>query len=75
MPPAMLSLLDKIGGPRRATILLVGLAAAVGVFGLARWASAPTWIPAFAGDADQEVRFLSGNNREVILGLGPRMTP
>lgn len=48
MPPAVLSLLDKIGGPRRATILLVGLAAAFGVFGLARWASAPTWIPAFA---------------------------
>lgn len=48
MPPAVLSLLDKIGGPRRATILVVGLAAAVGVFGLARWASAPTWIPAFA---------------------------
>ena len=48
MPPALLSLLDKVGGPRRATILLVGLAAAVGVFGLARWASAPTWVPAFA---------------------------
>ncbi len=48
MPPALLSLLDKVGGPRRATILLVGLAAAVGVFGLARWASAPSWVPAFA---------------------------
>ena len=31
---------------------------------------AQDWIPAFAGDADQEVRFLSGNNREVIPGLG-----
>lgn len=48
MPPALLSLLDKVGGPRRASILLIGLAAAVGVFGLARWASAPTWVPAFA---------------------------
>jgi flagellar M-ring protein FliF len=48
MPPALLDLLDRVGGPRRATILVVGLAAAVGVFGLARWASAPTWIPAFA---------------------------
>ncbi len=48
MPPALLALLDRLGGPRRATILVVGLAAAVGVFGLARWASAPTWIPAFA---------------------------
>ncbi len=47
MPPALLSLLDRIGGPRRATILIVGLAAALGVFGLARWASAPAWVPAF----------------------------
>ncbi len=48
MPPALLALFDRVGGPRRATILLIGLGAAFGVFGLARWASAPTWVPAFA---------------------------
>lgn len=48
MPPALLALLDRVGGPRRATILVIGLAAAAGVFGLARWAAAPTWVPAFA---------------------------
>ncbi|MCL4214684.1 MAG: flagellar M-ring protein FliF [Gemmatimonadales bacterium] len=47
MPPGLLSIFDRVGGIRRAIILLVGLSAAVGVFGLARWASAPGWVPAF----------------------------
>jgi flagellar M-ring protein FliF len=42
-------LLDRIGGPRRAAILLVGLATAGLIFGLSRWATAPVWVPAFAG--------------------------
>lgn len=74
MPPALLSLLDKIGGPRRATILLVGLSAAVGVFGLARWASAPTWIPAFAdvpiGDVGPLTDRLTQAGVEFKLGSG-----
>lgn len=74
MPPALLSLLDKIGGPRRATILLVGLAAAVGVFGLARWASAPTWVPAFAdvpiGDVGPLTDRLTQAGVEFKLGSG-----
>ena len=74
MPPALLSLFDKIGGPRRATILLVGLAAAVGVFGLARWASAPTWIPAFAdvpiGDVGPLTDRLTQAGVEFKLGSG-----
>lgn len=44
MPPALLELFDKIGGPRRAMILAVGFAAAIGVFGLARWLNAPEWV-------------------------------
>jgi flagellar M-ring protein FliF len=39
---------DRVGGTKRAMILLVGLGAAALIFGLARWASAPTWVPAFA---------------------------
>lgn len=44
MPPALLELFDKVGGPRRAMILAVGFAAAIGVFGLARWLNAPEWV-------------------------------
>ena len=42
-------LLDKVGGPRRAMILVVGLAAAGLIFAVAQWAGAPTWVPAFTG--------------------------
>ncbi|MBX7120450.1 MAG: flagellar M-ring protein FliF, partial [Gemmatimonadaceae bacterium] len=55
MPPALLSLFDRVGGPRRALILLVGLAAAAGLFGLARWAGAPAWVPAFSDVALSDV--------------------
>ncbi len=48
MPPALLELFDKIGGPRRALILAVGFSAALGVFGLARWLNAPSWVSALA---------------------------
>ncbi|MDB4878214.1 MAG: flagellar M-ring protein FliF [Gemmatimonadetes bacterium] len=49
MPDSLSSLLDRIGGPRRALILVVGLAAAGLIFAVAQWASAPTWVPAFTG--------------------------
>ena len=39
---------DRLGGPRRALILLVGLLAAGLVFGVSRWATAPTFVPVFA---------------------------
>jgi len=48
LSPAFQPLLDRVGGPRRAAILLVGLLAAGLVFGISRWATAPTWVPAFA---------------------------
>ena len=41
--------LDRIGGPRRALILLVGIVAAGLIFAVAQWASAPTWVPAYVG--------------------------
>lgn len=41
-------LLDRIGGPRRAFILVVGIAAAGLVFVVAQWAGAPTWVPALS---------------------------
>jgi flagellar M-ring protein FliF len=42
-------LLERIGGPRRAAILLVGLVTAGLIFGVSRWATAPVWVPAFVG--------------------------
>ncbi len=47
--PDFSSLLDKLGGPRRAMILAVGVVAAGLIFAIAQWASAPTWVPAFTG--------------------------
>src|SRR4051812_2134323 len=42
-------LLARIGGPRRALILVIGVGAAALIFGVTRWASQPQWVPAFAG--------------------------
>lgn len=39
---------EKVGGPRRALILLVGLLTAGLIFGVSRWATAPAWVPAFS---------------------------
>src|ERR1700760_1311152 len=43
-----MQLLERFGGPRRAMIIIVGLGAAALIFGVAQWASAPTWVPAFS---------------------------
>src|ERR1051325_9880266 len=43
------ALFDKIGGPRLAMMLVVGVAAAGLIFTVAQWAGAPTWVPAFTG--------------------------
>lgn len=41
-------LLDRLGGPRRALILVVGIGAAALVFAISQWAGAPTWVPALS---------------------------
>jgi flagellar M-ring protein FliF len=43
------SLLDRIGGAKRAMILVIGIAAAGLIFAVAQWAAAPTWVPAYVG--------------------------
>ena len=51
LPPPLQPLapvVDRVGGPRRALILLVGLATAALIFGVSRWATQPTWVPAFS---------------------------
>jgi len=47
VPPLIQDLLDKIGGPRRAGIIGVGLLAAAFIFAISRWATAPEWVPAY----------------------------
>lgn len=47
--PDFSTLLSRFGGPRRALILAVGVAAAALIFFIAEWAAAPTWVPAFTG--------------------------
>src|SRR4051812_31420368 len=42
-------LVDRLGGARRAMVLVVGVAAAGLIFFIAQWAGAPTWVPAFTG--------------------------
>lgn len=42
-------LIERIGGRQRALFLAVGLGAALVIFGLSRWATAPTYVPAFTG--------------------------
>jgi flagellar M-ring protein FliF len=49
MPPVLESLIERLGGQRRAMLVGVGVAAALLIFGLSRWATAPTWVPLFTG--------------------------
>jgi flagellar M-ring protein FliF len=44
--PDFSSLLEKLGGGRRAMVIIVGVAAAALIFAIAQWAGAPTWVPA-----------------------------
>jgi flagellar M-ring protein FliF len=44
--PDFSSLLEKLGGGRRAMILIIGIAAAGLIFAISQWAGAPTWVPA-----------------------------
>ena len=49
MSDPVTSLLDRIGGAKRAMIVVVGIAAAGLIFAVAQWAGTPTWVPAFPG--------------------------
>ncbi|MHB1223547.1 MAG: flagellar basal-body MS-ring/collar protein FliF [Gemmatimonadaceae bacterium] len=49
MPTFLQPYVERIGGPRRALIALVGLATVVLILGVSRWASAPVYVPAFSG--------------------------
>jgi flagellar M-ring protein FliF len=55
MPTALQPYIDRLGGQRRALMIGVGLVAALLIFGLSRWATAPTWVPLFSGVALETV--------------------
>jgi flagellar M-ring protein FliF len=48
-PPVVQEWMGRVGGPRRALLLAVGLGAAVLIFAFSRWATAPDWVPLFSG--------------------------
>ncbi|HTE45819.1 MAG TPA: flagellar basal-body MS-ring/collar protein FliF [Gemmatimonadaceae bacterium] len=52
-------LFDRVGGSRRAFIIVVGVAAAGLIFVVAQWAAAPTWVPAFVGVPLESVTAMS----------------
>src|SRR6185436_812283 len=55
MSDALTSLFDRIGGAKRAMILIVGIAAAGLIFAVSQWAGAPTWVPLQVGIALESV--------------------
>lgn len=50
MPP-LSSLVDRLGSDRRLLVAVVGIALVVAALGVARWATAPAWVPAVANVA------------------------
>lgn len=55
MPTFLQPYVERIGGPRRALIALVGLVTVALILGVSRWATAPAYVPAFTGLALEEV--------------------
>ena len=55
MPTFLQPYVERVGGPRRALIVVVGAATALLIFFLSRWASAPAFVPAFSGLPLEEV--------------------
>ena len=47
--PTLEQLLERIGGLRRAVILLAGIVLVAAILGLSHWATRPTWVPVFSG--------------------------
>ena len=48
MPPFVQSMFGRVGDPRRVAIIGVGIVVTALVFGVSRWATAPTMVPLFA---------------------------
>src|SRR5690606_37942210 len=55
MPAVAQEWVDRAGGPRRVGILAVGVASVLIILGLARWATAPTWVPLYSNLALEDV--------------------
>ena len=66
MPPFLAPLVDRVGGPRKALIVVVGLATALLILGVSRWAAAPAWVPAFSNLPLEDVGALA----EKLTGAG-----
>jgi flagellar M-ring protein FliF len=49
-------LFARVGGPRQAAIIAVGVAVTALVFGVSRWATRPTMVPLFADIPVEQVK-------------------
>src|SRR5690606_41432539 len=47
--PTLEQVLERIGGLRRAVILLTGVLLVALILGVSHWATRPTWVPVFTG--------------------------
>lgn len=47
VPPQAQQLIEKVGGPRRAGIIGVGVVSVLLILAVARWATAPSWVPVY----------------------------
>jgi flagellar M-ring protein FliF len=47
--PTLEQLIDRVGGLRRAVILMAGVLMVAAILGLSHWATRPSWVPVFTG--------------------------
>ena len=55
LPPPARDLVERLGGSRRVAIAGVGLVTVLAILGIARWATAPTWVPVYSNLAIESV--------------------
>lgn len=59
MADTLLQLLDRLGGRQRTMLITVGILMAAAIFGVARWATAPEWVPAFTNQPIETVGLMT----------------
>ena len=68
MPEAIRNVVERLGGERRLLLLLVGLASVAALWGFARWATAPAWVPLFPGMPLESVAEVTPKLDEAAVG-------
>lgn len=76
MPPAIQTLISRVGGGNRILIAVVGVLAAALIFAVSHWATQPDWVPAFSGLPIESVSAMTDklDQAGVQYKLGPSGT-